>query len=246
MTLADGNPRLKARIAGGLYLCAMTAAFAFAVRAMLVVRGDAAATAQNIASNQPLLRLGFVADLFAVAAYLGVTALLYELLKPVNRAMALTAALFSVAGVAISAVNLVSYLAPLFLLSGADYLSGLEPSARETLAYAFLTLQGVGVNIATTFFGGYCLLTGCLILGASFLPRALGFLMALAGLCYLVYTLTYFLAPTMAPLLYPYILAPPLLGEGGLALWLLVFGVNEAKWQEQTSASRAARSNNAN
>lgn len=144
---------------------------------------------------------------------------------------------FDVTGVAISAVNLVSYLAPLYLLSGADYLSGLAPRARETLAYTFLTLQGVGVNIATTFFGAYCLLIGCLIWSARFLPRALGLLMAVAGLSYLIYTLTYFLAPAIAPLLYPYILAPPFFGEGGLALWLLVLGVNETKWRAQATAS---------
>ena len=33
----------------------------------------------------------------------------------------------------------------------------------------------------------------------------------------------------------PYILRVPLIAENSLALWLLVFGVNEAKWRAQAN-----------
>ena len=114
------SPRSKARIAGVLYFCAMGAALALFVRSTLVVRGDAVATAHNIQPSELLLRFGFTADLLAVMAYAGVTAILYELLKPVSRTLSLAAAFFSLAGVAISALNLVNYLAPVFLLRDAE------------------------------------------------------------------------------------------------------------------------------
>jgi hypothetical protein len=81
------------------------------------------------------------------------------------------------------------------------------------------------------FFGFYCLLIGYLILRSTFLPRALGVLMAFGGLGWLT-----FLSPTLAKSLSPYNMAPGILGEAALTLWLLVFGVNEQRWKEQASA----------
>ena len=81
------------------------------------------------------------------------------------------------------------------------------------------------------FFGFYCLLIGYLIFRSTFLPRALGVLMAFGGLGWLT-----FLSPALAKVLSPYNLAPGILGEGVLTLWLLVFGVNAERWKEQASA----------
>src|SRR5258708_31441246 len=63
--IAKSSPRLKARIAGGLYLIIIVAAiFAeFFVRGRLVASGDAAATATSILAHETLFRLGFAAEL---------------------------------------------------------------------------------------------------------------------------------------------------------------------------------------
>jgi hypothetical protein len=81
------------------------------------------------------------------------------------------------------------------------------------------------------FFGFYCLLIGYLIFRSTFLPRTLGVLMALGGLGWLT-----FLTPALAKYLSPYNMAPGILGEFALTLWLLVFGLNEQQWKEQASA----------
>jgi hypothetical protein len=80
------------------------------------------------------------------------------------------------------------------------------------------------------FFGVYCLLIGYLIFRSTFLPRTVGVLMAFASLGWLT-----FLLPALAKSLYPYNLAPGLIGEGSLTLWLLVVGVNVARWQERST-----------
>jgi len=66
--IAETSPRLKARIAGGLYLIIIVAgAFAEAfVRGRLVVAGKAAATARNILAHEVLYRLGFAAEIIAL------------------------------------------------------------------------------------------------------------------------------------------------------------------------------------
>lgn len=83
------------------------------------------------------------------------------------------------------------------------------------------------------FFGFYCLLIGYLIFRSTFLPRILGALMAFAGMGWLT-----FLSPALAKYLFPYNLAPGILGEGALTLWLLVMGVNAEQWKEQASAGQ--------
>jgi hypothetical protein len=100
----------------------------------------------------------------------------------------------------------------------------------EALSYSALRLQTSGYNIALAFFGCYDLSLGYLVLKASFLPRIIGVFMAIAGLCYVVNSLLSFVAPSLSSIL---LLLPVLLGEGGLTLWLLVVGVDSAKWKAQ-------------
>lgn len=94
-----------------------------------------------------------------------------------------------------------------------------------------------GVNIGLGFHGFYWILIGYLIFRSTFLPRILGALTAIAGLCWLTY-----LSPPLTNYLSPYILASVLLVEGLAFLWLLVMGVNAQRWKEQASAAENWRS----
>lgn len=77
-------------------------------------------------------------------------------------------------------------------------------------------------------FGCYCLLIGYLILRSTFLPRFLGVLMAIAGLGWLT-----FASPMLVHRLAPYNVAPGLMGEGALTMWLLAAGVDEQRWRKK-------------
>ncbi len=234
--VAESSPRLKARIAGVLYLFPGAAFAEFYVRSRLIVRDDAAATATNILAHESLFRLGFAADLVYVACYVGVTAILYVLLKPVSKSLSLLAAFFSLAGCAVMAANLVNQLAAVVVLGDAPYLAVFKTDQLQALALMFLKLHGLGSAIVMVFFGFYCLSIGYLILRSTFLPRILGLLLMIAGLSYLTYSFARFLSPELAAHLFPYILMPGV-AELLLALWLLVVGVNAAKWQKQASAT---------
>jgi hypothetical protein len=238
MTDPETSPRLKARIAGAFYLLTIPTAILaeLFVRGQVVVSGNAAATATNILAHEPLFRLGFASDLIATACYIAVTALFYGLFKPVNRSLSLLAAFFSLVGCAIGAFSCLFHLAPLVVLGGAPYLSVFKLEQLQALALMFLKLRAQASNIGIVFFGFYCLLIGYLVFRSTFLPRILGVLMALAGLGWLT-----FLSPPLANYLSPYNLAPGLLGEGSLTLWLLVAGVNTAKWSELANSRRVSR-----
>jgi hypothetical protein len=80
------------------------------------------------------------------------------------------------------------------------------------------------------FFGMYCLLIGILILRSTFLPHALGILTAAAGIGWFV-----FLAPLHIHFLTVSIEVIGFTAEAALMLWLLLKGVDEQKWFEQTA-----------
>ena len=240
--IAEASPRFKARIAGVFYLLnILTGVFAERfVRGRLVVHGDAAATATNFLAHEPLSRLGFASALICVACYVAVTALFYNLFRPVNRSLSLLAAFFSLVGCAIQASMCLFLLAPLVLLGGTQYLSVFKVEQLQALALLFFGLYGRGWDICLVFFGFYCLLIGYLIFRSTFLPRIVGVLMAIDGLSWLTCGFASFLLPPLANYLYRYILPLALLGEGSLTLWLLVIGVNVSRWEERASVGLAS------
>jgi hypothetical protein len=67
----------------------------------------------------------------------------------------------------------------------------------------------------------------------------IGELMQVAGLSYSIACFAALLAPTFADLIIPAILIPPLIGASSFCLWLLVKGVNIAKWRERVTTAPA-------
>src|SRR5271166_3575027 len=143
--VGETSPRLKARIAGCLYLSGILNLIAGAVINRLVVNGDATATAHNILAHETSYRLAFAADIITVPCYIAVTALFYDLFKPVNRSLALHAAFFGLAGSTMWALNDFFYLGPLVVLGGAH--SSTEAYQLQALALIFLNLHAQASNI---------------------------------------------------------------------------------------------------
>jgi hypothetical protein len=235
--VADASPRFKARVAGFFYfLLIPCGVFSLLARGGIVIKGDAAATATNLLLHETAFRWGVAGDLFVIVSYVVVTALFYELFKPVNRSVALVAAFLSLVGCASQAFACVFELAPFVLLGGERYSSVFKADQLQALAYMSLKFYSPAYKIGLVFFGLYNLLNGYLILKSTFLPRFLGVFMVIAGLPWLI-----FLTP-LGKDLSPFAVAPASLGEGLLTVWLLVKGVNEQRWKEQASAAGQGRS----
>ena len=233
----EESPRLKARIAGGFWLlCIVAGIVGFMASGPLIVVNDAAATAANILANESLFRVGFAANLISGVAYVGVTVFMYYVLKPVSRSLSLLAAFFGLAGVAIGGIAWVSNLAPLSLLHGDQYLSVFTASQLQAMALAALNLQTHVFFIGMVFFGIQCISIGYLVARSTFLPRVLGVLVAIGGTCYVIASFANFLLPLRARLV-PFVVPVALIGEGSLTVWLLVKGVNEQRWYEQSGAA---------
>lgn len=235
---AETSPRLKARIAGVLYVMIIVlAVFApFAVAPSGLMRGDVVATAGKILASKSLYSLGGAAELIVNACDIGVALIFYELLKPVSRELSLFAVFFRLVFAAIASANVLNHFAPLLLMSDADYLTAFNPDQLRALAVTFIRLHTIGFDIALVFFGFHCVVVGYLFFRSTFFPRILGALLAIAGFGYLINSFASFVSPAFAAHLFHYTLV---LGVGEILLppWLLVIGVNAQRWKEQASAA---------
>ena len=164
----------------------------------------------------------------------------YVLLRPVNRHLALLVVLFNLIQTAVLVANKMNLLMPLFLLGNAGYLKAFTQDQLQALSYLSVKAHGYGFGIGLIFFGFLCLIEGYLIYRSGFLPKTIGVLMEIAGICYLLNSFALILAPALADKIFPAVLVPPFIAELSLCLWLLIKGVNVFKWKEKAAASRVA------
>jgi hypothetical protein len=231
------SPKFKARLAGGFSLLTLLLAVIAQgfIAERLIVSGDAAATAANILSHEGLFRLGFAIYLIELACQITMTVLLYDLLKPVSKSVSLLAAIFGLTGCGIKIISRIFFIAPVFVLGGAHYLSVFSKEQLQALALLFLKVNYQAESMALIFFGFYAILRSYLVFRSTFLPRILGVLGAVAGLGLLTYLYEPFAARVVL-----FIVGLGIVAALANIVWLLVFGVNEQRWKEQASAAAAS------
>ncbi|MEQ1548034.1 MAG: DUF4386 domain-containing protein [Chakrabartia sp.] len=236
MMTSDGSLRSMSRTAGIYYLgTIITGVFAafFAIGDVMVSR-DAAATAVNLVASESLYRWGIAAELASALCYVGVTCYFFEIFKLVDRRLSLLAAMMSLTGSAVLAGNTLNLIAPLLLLSGAEYLAPLPTDQVQALSLFFLKLHGYGYATCLIFFGFYCLLIGYLIIKGKQVPVAIGLAMILGGLSYLLLSIADIVSPALYEILPAYTTVTALIAELALCLWLIMFGVNTKQDMKET------------
>ncbi|WP_426058596.1 DUF4386 domain-containing protein [Hymenobacter sp. B1770] len=233
----ENSPLVYARLGGALYLVIILFGL-FAegfVTSKLLVSGDAATTARNILAAPGLWRLSVAGNVLVVLCAVPLLWIEYLLLRPVSKSLVLLALFFNLVSLAVEAISKVFLLLVLPTLESAQYAQALGPRQVPMLADFSLKTHEISFNIALLFFGFTCLVNGYLIFKSGYLPKVVGILMQVAGGCYLVACSAALFAPVLAALLLPVILLPCLIGESSLCLWLLVKGVDSAKWHAQGS-----------
>jgi hypothetical protein len=235
------RPQAYARLGGVLYLAIIVfGAFSegYAMNT-LIVAGDAGATADNIMASRSLWSVAVAADLIIPVLAVGGVWISYVLLRPVSKTLVLLDVFLTLVSLAVEAVSKLFLLLVLPVLSTSNYLSAFEHRQLEVLANLALRAHGIAFDIALIFFGCACLVEGYLLYKSGYFPKFIGVLMQIAGLCYLISCFADLLAPSIADLITPAILLPPLLGELSYCLWLLIKGVDVDTWNERTRVAPA-------
>jgi len=228
------SPKTKARLGGALFLATIVGGVVAqgVIGDQLVVTGDAAATARNIVANQTLIRVAYAIFMIEMACQTATTAVMYDLLMPVDRSLARAMAVFGFVGSGIKAMARLFFYAPLFVLGGASYLSAFDAKQLEAFAYLLIRINAQGTQVALVFFGVSTLMLGYLMYRASFLPRVLGVLSVVGGAGWLT-----FVYPPLGNRLFLPIALYALLVCAVTIGWLLIRGVDEKKWYEMAAAS---------
>jgi hypothetical protein len=239
----EHSPQLYARIGGALYLAIIVLGIygEALVRGALVVPGDPGATVNAIAGSESLWRTGIAGDLMMQVLDLPVIVVLYLLLRPVSHSLALLATGLNLVQTAVLVANKINLLTPVLLLDSAAVTSAFSPDQVAALSSVAVQAHGHGFALGLIFFGFACLVRGYLIYTSGLLPRVLGVLLFVAGLSYLLNSFALLLTPALASAMFPAVLAPALIGELSLALWLTIKGVNVPRWEEMQSGQSGAR-----
>jgi uncharacterized protein DUF4386 len=224
------SPRTIGRSLGLLFLLVIVCGV-FAqgfVSERLINFGDATATANNILAHKGLFQIGFAVYLIEMASQVATAALWYVLLRPVSRPIALAAAFIELAGAIVKTFARVFFIAPLWVLDGGPtVLHSFTPEQVQSIALILLRANDVGAATAMAFFGFSTFLNGYLIFKSTFMPRWLGVLGMIAGLCWLLY-----LYPPLGRAAFAITAPYGLLVSVAMILWLMIRGVDEAKWKQ--------------
>jgi hypothetical protein len=221
------SPKRLARIAGLLYLIVgIFGGFAVGyVRPKIYAPGDAATAAANVVANTGLIRIGVVADLLqaTVLVFLGMT--LYLLLKHVHKNAATAMVVLVAIATTLMCLDKVFQFAALRVATDASYAASFGAAGSNALVLLLLDIHHYGYLIAQIFFGLWLVPLGYLAYQSGMFPKALGVVLIVAGVSYLVDLLAAFLVPDVRQQVSRFLAIPPIIAEVWLLGYLLVKGV---------------------
>ena len=225
-----------AKVAGVLFLLSMIGGYfgEMHVPSRIVVSRDPAATASNILELNSMFRWGFAGYLLEAVCDIALSWVMYVVLRPAGRNLALLAAFFGLVSTSVFAVAQFFFFGSTLILGGADYLKGFSPDQLNSLAFIWVRMYGLGAGLFMVFYGMATGVRGYLIYRSGYLPRLLGALLMLAGLGFIARNFVLVLAPAYVSNLF---LVPMFIAGLSLTLWMLIKGVDVRKWE--ASAARA-------
>ena len=237
------SPKRIARLAGVFYLLvAICGGFALGfVYPRIYVAGDAAKTAGNLLANAGLVRLGVVADLFQATVWVLVALTLYRLLQHVNKGMASAMVVLAAIGAGITCLNAVFEFEGLRVATGAVNLAAFGAAGANALVLLLVDTQHYGVFVAQIFFGLWLAPMGYLAYKSGWFPKALGSVLVVGCVCYLVDLLAAFLVPDVGKAIHGFVTIPSIVAEIWMVGYLLVIGVKRVQTATPEHRIPAAR-----
>jgi hypothetical protein len=231
--LQDGpmnSLKKQSRIAAAIYfLNAVPAPFALLyVPSVLIVRGDAAATASNVRNSELLLRLGMAAELLSATVVIFAMVAFYRLFKAVSDKHALAMMILMLLSVPISYLNVLNDLAALTFARGPAFLSNVFDKAQlDAFVLFFFRLHNQGIIVAQIFWGLWLFPFGIAVWRCGFIPRFVSIATIAAGCGYVIASSVDLFLPPSA---HGFGDLAMILGIGELAfLWMVIWGAKDPK-----------------
>jgi Domain of unknown function (DUF4386) len=225
------SPKRLARIAGLFYLLvAIFGGFAEGFGdPKMYVAGNATATAANVLADPGLVRMIVVAHLLNAIFFVLTAMTLYILLQHVNKSVARAMLVFVALAVGITTLNAVFQFEGLQVATDSAYAAAFGTAGSNALVLLLLDIQHYGTLSAQVFFGLWLAPLGYLVYKSGLFPKALGVVLVMATVCYLVDLFAAFLVPDFAQQIHPFVGIVVGIAEIWMVLYLLVVGVRTVK-----------------
>ena len=237
MAAANSNKKI-ARVAGVLYLMlVITSVYSLLyIPAQIFVKGNAAATANNILANEFLFRSGIVSNLISQIIFVFLAAALFLLLKDVNKPQAgLMVVLVIVQIPVVFFVETFSFTS-LMIVKG-ELLNTFNPEQRQDLVMMFFRIRANGIAALQIFWGLWLVPLGWLVYKSGFIPRILGILLIIAGIFIAIDSFIYLLSPDYPRILNTVSTLMSVAAEFSMMFWLLIKGVRAQKIGSDSTAA---------
>ena len=218
----------QSRIAAMLYFVqCLPAPFALLyVPSVLMVSGDAAATANNVRHSELLLRLGMAGELFSSTVAIFAMFAFYHLFKRVSQKYAMAMMVLFLISIPISYLNVLNDLAAITFARGPAFLSNVfDRSQLDAFVLFILRVHNQGFVLVQIFTGLWLFPFGLAVMRSGFIPRFVGIATIVAGFGYVISSSVFLFLPASAQTLGE---LAQLLGVGELAFfWLLIWGAKD-------------------
>ena len=183
------------------------------VPSQVVVPGDAAATAAQIASQELLFRAGIVGSLATQILFLFAVWYLYQFFEHTRK------------GPGRERVMLACVSVPIVMLNERAQFAALGQIDDPEQLLFFLGLNAHGITIASIFWGLWLFPLGYLIYHSGYFPKLIGVAVWIGGVGYTLGSLTDILFPDQK-----YLLSVFEKMKFGEIVWLLLLTIRGAKW----------------
>lgn len=214
-----------ARLSGLLYLLLiLTGVYGLMYVPMkLIDWNDPAVTAGNLRTHDLFFRVGILSEIACFVFFVFLPLSLYKLLSHVGRGWAATMVVLALVSIPVSFVNVVKHVDVAFLLEGHAYLDAIPTEQLHAQVMYLLASYNNASLVSNIFWGAWLFPLGVLVYKSRQIPRILGWFLIIGSFSFLVeFILVFVLSQKAAPW---YVGVPGMLGEFGICLWLLIFGI---------------------
>ena len=226
--MIENSQRAAAKVAGfsGLFSVAMVIFANYTLLNPLIVTGNAAQTARNIAAHQIQVRVVVACFLSYSASVVVLLTALYVILKPVNRGLALVGALFRLVFSLLWLLTTLNLLTALRLMGSASYLQVFEADRLQVLARLYVAANFDDYYVGLPFLGLAATVCGYLWLKSRYIPRALAAFGLVSSVWCVICAFAFLIFPNFDKAVNAYWFDSPMaLFEMVVSVWLLFKGI---------------------
>lgn len=228
MNVENAIQRRWARLVGLSYLLALAPSIFAEFYVGGLISDNALVTAQNIIAHERLYRLGVASNLLVFAVDVLLITSLYVVLERVNRRLALLATFFRLMENTILVVAVLNDFYVLRLISGASYLTALDPATSAALARLSIGMHGSAYGVALLLFGFGSSIFCYLWLESRYIPRPLAAFGLIASVWIGVCSFSFVVFPELNRVInVAYYGGPIFLFELTVGLWLIFKSIRQ-------------------